>query len=224
MALLSELPVGLISYGPPYIRWSLSPSGIFSVSSFANLLKRQRFSGLSDFPLSVIWRRPIPTKITGFLWQVFHKNISTCDNLARRGFIGPNMCVMCRVDLESVSHLFFTCDYAYLAWSSLISKLAMFGPFSLDVQEVIREWQSRNCLSGFESFRNCVIHAVFWYLWGERNNRIFRDLKTSPTIVVSKIIFAVGRWLYSADKVSKGDRLLSLDVFVTSRFGLWMIV
>ncbi|CAN1779103.1 hypothetical protein LINPERHAP1_LOCUS14631 [Linum perenne] len=140
--------------------------------------------------------------MAGFLWQVYHRNISTFDNLTKRGFVGPNFCVLCRADLESVSHLFLGCRFSYSVWTTFSSKLAMVGPIDFDVHGFILGWQFRNCVGGLEIFRTCLLHAVFWYIWGERNSRIFRDEVSTIPILVWKIALAVGRWLRVAGKIS----------------------
>ncbi|CAN1195894.1 hypothetical protein LINPERHAP2_LOCUS43311, partial [Linum perenne] len=119
-------------------------------------------------PFSAVWRKLIPSKISGFIWQVFHKSISTFDNLAKRGFVGPSICVLCRADLESVSHLFLGCRFSCSIWSTFSSKLAMFGPTDSDVSGFIIGWQGRNCVSEFEIFSTGLMHAVFWYIWEKR--------------------------------------------------------
>ncbi|CAN1840916.1 hypothetical protein LINPERHAP1_LOCUS36276, partial [Linum perenne] len=163
-----------------------------------------------SFPRDLVWVSLVPTKVCGFHWLAFHRNISTFKNLARRGFIGPSICVLCRADLKSVSHLFRSCRYTLVVWDAFSSKLAIHGPFEQEVDDFIIGWQDRNCLSQFQPFRKCLIHAVFWYICGERNNRIFRGDEVSSHRLVSKIVFAVGRWLRAAGKISSDE------------FGAWL--
>ncbi|CAN1176262.1 hypothetical protein LINPERHAP2_LOCUS32445 [Linum perenne] len=109
-----------------------------------------------------MWRSFIPSKISGFLWKVYHRNIFTFDNLAKRGFLGPNLCVLCRAVIESVSHMFLDCRFSCLVWTTFGSKLAMVGPTNIDVRGFIMGWQGRNCVGEFEIFRTSLMHVVFW--------------------------------------------------------------
>ncbi|CAN1729136.1 hypothetical protein LINPERHAP1_LOCUS508, partial [Linum perenne] len=88
MAVLEGVAPGWISQGPPAPRWSFSTSGRFTVSSFSRILSQGADGGFDDFPTEVIWVGDVPTKVAGFLWQVFYKSISTFENLQKRGFIG----------------------------------------------------------------------------------------------------------------------------------------
>ena len=55
---------------------------------------------------SFIWNRALPRKIGCFTWLVFRNKIPTWDNLQKRGWTGPGICVLCNLDEEAISHLF----------------------------------------------------------------------------------------------------------------------
>ncbi|CAN1254586.1 LINE-1 reverse transcriptase homolog [Linum perenne] len=201
LQLLESIPLGWITEGPPIPQWPLKTSESFSVQSFYQLLCSQEYPGWCDFPESTIWKRGVPTKIAGLVWQVFHRRVSTMDNLHKRGLIGPNFCVMCRADLESVSHLFLSCTFASRVWTIFSFKLAIWGPFPSEVQVFIHSWQAGNLSRRLRPFEEVAIHAIFWFLWLERNDRIFRDIKRSPRQVLWKAILAMGRWLRAAGSI-----------------------
>ncbi|CAN1167553.1 Putative ribonuclease H protein At1g65750 [Linum perenne] len=187
--------MGRITQGPPFPCWDLNASGIFSVSSYYRALVHGGSPGWDNFPSALIWLSDVPTKVSGFAWQVFHGCISTFDNLQRRGFIGPNICVLCRAGLESVSHLFLFCPFSVQVWTTFSSKLSIWGPNPIDVRGLLIEWKSRNSFSSFRIYRDRWIHAFLWVIWIERNNRIFRESVRSATIVTWYVAFLIGRWL-----------------------------
>jgi hypothetical protein len=53
---------------------------------------------------------PIKNKIT--LWLALNNKLLTLDVGIKRGWIGPNMCSLCKNQEEFVSHLFISCVYA----------------------------------------------------------------------------------------------------------------
>ncbi|CAN1257407.1 hypothetical protein LINPERPRIM_LOCUS9588 [Linum perenne] len=75
-----------------------------------------------------------------------------------------------------------------------VSKLAIHGPESVKAHSVIEGWKSRNCVSSFKNFGKFLLHAFVWIVWGERNNRIFRDSALDVHKLGWQIAFAVGRW------------------------------
>ncbi|CAN1766060.1 hypothetical protein LINPERHAP1_LOCUS9816 [Linum perenne] len=158
---------------------------------------------MDGFPVREVWVAFVPTKITSFVWQVFYKSISTFENLQKRGFIGPSVCVLCRADLESVSHLLLSCSFSSWIWLTFSSKLAIWGPAHSDVSNFIREWQVRN--SRFQSFKVGLMHVLFWCIWGERNDRIFRDRVRTREQLVWKIAVTICRWLRVANIITRDE-------------------
>ncbi|CAN1748138.1 Putative ribonuclease H protein At1g65750 [Linum perenne] len=210
MNFLENIPEGWISHGPPSLSWTLASSGSFSVSSWFKHLIDVQFPGSNFFPFSTIWKKGVPSKICGFLWLLFHGNISTFDNLSKRGFIGPNLCVLCRADLESVSHLFFSCNFARTVWNVFSSKVSIHGPFHIVADLLVEGWQTRNCSREFEKFGKFFLHAFVWFMWGERNGRIFRDEDLDVHRLAWRIAFAMGRWARANGDATIDD------------FGIWM--
>ncbi|CAN0922224.1 hypothetical protein LINGRAHAP2_LOCUS32982 [Linum grandiflorum] len=86
LSLLRSLPIDLITAGPASLTWPFEASGAFTVSSMAKELIRRNFHGVADFPADVVWCHLVPSKIMGLLWQVWHGNVLTVDNLIRQGF------------------------------------------------------------------------------------------------------------------------------------------
>ncbi|CAN1344297.1 Putative ribonuclease H protein At1g65750 [Linum perenne] len=194
MEMLNNLPPILLTTGPPCVVWPLDKSGVFSVRSLARVLIHRKFPGMDLFPSHFIWARLVPTKVAGFIWQVAHERVSTIDNLIRRGMMIPNRCAMCGKDAESITHLFRECSFASQVWFRFSSRLSVFGPFPLSTQDWFWAWKGMNCSSTFSPCIKVLLHGVLWGLWGERNNRVFRDEESSPRAVIFRIAFMVGRW------------------------------
>ncbi|CAN1324723.1 Putative ribonuclease H protein At1g65750 [Linum perenne] len=192
--MLDALPSLSISVGPACLVWPLEGNGIFSVRSLARRSILQKYPGCSTFPVDMIWMAHVPTKVAGFVWQVVHKKVSTLDNLIRRGLIFPNRCVMCGADAETIAHLFWSCPFASQVWTCFSSRLSVFGPFPLEVKDWLWAWKGMNCSSSFRSCFRLLIHGFLWGLWGERNDRVFRDLGSTPKAVAFRIAVLVGRW------------------------------
>ncbi|CAN1729012.1 Putative ribonuclease H protein At1g65750 [Linum perenne] len=174
--------------------WPLEANGSFSVRSFARELIMQKFPGCSDFPAERIWLRHVPTKVAGFVWQLAHGRVSTMDNLIRRGMIIPNRCVLCGAAEEMIEHLFWTCPFTARVWVRFSSRLSLFGPFPLCIRDWLWAWKGLNCNSIFAPCVKVLLHGFWWALWGERNDRIFRDRVSSPKIVAWRIAYLIGRW------------------------------
>ncbi|CAN0881830.1 Putative ribonuclease H protein At1g65750 [Linum grandiflorum] len=198
MARLEDLPADHITSGPAALVWPLEKSGSFSVRSMRRALVDERFPGEAGFPFDSVWVNYAPPKTQVFCWLAFHKKFATVDNLQRRGLHLANRCVMCYSCSESVDHLLLQCDFSSSVWATVCSRLSIFGPLPFEVREFVSTWKDLNCLASFSDAMKVLMHATFWCLWIERNNRIFREQSKTVNQIAVKILISVGRWLSAA--------------------------
>ncbi|CAN1761417.1 hypothetical protein LINPERHAP1_LOCUS7899, partial [Linum perenne] len=172
---LYHIPDELFSEGPPCLVWPLQRSESFSMASLRRELLKNKFQGVEDFPDKEIWRSEIPSKVGCFCWKVLFKKIATIDNLQRRGFELVNRCVLCYSNLESVDHIFLHFNFAAKIWGEISSALSLHGPRPFDVKGLFAAWKGMNCDPTFGRVKGVTLHAFFWFIWKERNGRIFSD-------------------------------------------------
>ncbi|CAN0862946.1 Putative ribonuclease H protein At1g65750 [Linum grandiflorum] len=197
-ARLEALPVDLITAGPTSIIWPLERSQRFSVRSLRAASMAVKFPGVVNFPSVTIWSACAPSKVQCFCWLVFFKKIATIDNLQRRGMQLVNRCCLCGGDLETVDHLLLHCSFSSAVWARISSTLSLHGPGSSDCSGFIVAWKGMNCIHRFAVTKKVILHAYFWGLWGERNNRIFRDESRTSLQVFYRIMLNIGKWLAAA--------------------------
>ncbi|CAN0856966.1 Putative ribonuclease H protein At1g65750 [Linum grandiflorum] len=211
LELLSNLPEDAISSGPPRLSWQPDLRRGFSVKSFVSSLLLDRFPGNALFSMTAVWISTVPTKVCCFSWMACMNSIATIDNLKRRGFIVPNRCTLCYHAEESASHLLVHCAFADAVWVRFSQTVGGFGPRPRDIMPVFQEWNEGQGFSIFDNFRRVLHHAIIWFLWMERNNRIFRDESSSTTQLVWKIALNTARWLVAHRKVSSSEVSLWLN-------------
>ncbi|CAN1255260.1 hypothetical protein LINPERPRIM_LOCUS8923 [Linum perenne] len=202
--LLDSLPDAYISAGPASKVWPLECSGRFSVGSLRRALIEERYASLPDFPSRVIWQKRVPSKIQCFMWMVWHGRIASIDN-QRRGMVLTNWCVLCERDLESVDHLFVHCSFASTVWSELSSKLFLNGPRNDKVRDWIGAWKGMNCISRYAVASKIILHGFLWFIWLERNARIFTDTRKCEKHVAARAFWNFGRWLHAAGSFSSAE-------------------
>ncbi|CAN1243527.1 hypothetical protein LINPERPRIM_LOCUS5717 [Linum perenne] len=130
--------------------------------------------------------------------MVWHGKIASIDNLQKRGMIMTNWCALCQKDAESVDHLFSQCHFASEVWDRVSSKLSLFGPRNGNVKGLFSAWKGMNCTPSFPESSRVVIHGVVWYIWLERNERVFKDVRRSEFQVSQRVLCNIGRWLGAA--------------------------
>ncbi|CAN1304053.1 hypothetical protein LINPERPRIM_LOCUS26067 [Linum perenne] len=168
------------------------------------ILVDSKFKGFEEFPFDVVWKARVPSKVACLSWKIYFGKVANLDNLQCRGFTLANRCVLCGSNEESVQHLFLSCAFASEVWTLVSSKLSIHGPHPFSLAGFIQGWKEVNCSKSFIS-KKVILHAVLWYIWLERNNRIFRDVDCSPTSTTIKLWLAVGDWLRADGSFSPSD-------------------
>lgn len=57
-----------------------------------------------------------------FRVEMFHmvvlgkQNLDLGSNMIKKGFSGPRICVLCRSEMETISHLFLLCPFIKKVW------------------------------------------------------------------------------------------------------------
>ncbi|CAN0884339.1 LINE-1 retrotransposable element ORF2 protein [Linum grandiflorum] len=202
---LQTLPDGTVSSGPPRLTWKPDERCGFSVHSFVSALMLIKFPGSEVFPSTTIWISTIPTKVCCSSWMASLNAIATIDNLRKRGMMVPNRCSLCCMAEESVGHLLLHCPFSSKVWSFFAQTIGVHGPLPRDVLGLMKGWKEGLGTSCFAQFRKVLHQAVLWYLWLERNRRIFDDRTCSEIQTAWKIAFNISRWLQAHKVVSSTE-------------------
>ncbi|CAN0887259.1 hypothetical protein LINGRAHAP2_LOCUS15577 [Linum grandiflorum] len=141
------------------------------------------------------------------MWLAVLGRILTMDNLRRRGLIAPNRCTLCYKDGESIDHIFLACSFSRKVWSRFSAALSISGPVHHIFSEVVMGWKGMHCMMDFTSVMGVLLHAFCWFIWLERNDRVFREVVRTDAQVAHRISAAVGSWLVAAELFSKEQLL-----------------
>lgn len=72
---------------------------------------------------ALIWKLPSPLKSRISMWLDLENKLTTGDNGEKRGWFGPNTCVLCKQIIESVNHLFVSCSFSQEVWRLVVLNL-----------------------------------------------------------------------------------------------------
>ncbi|GKA66100.1 RNA-directed DNA polymerase, eukaryota, reverse transcriptase zinc-binding domain protein [Tanacetum coccineum] len=108
----------------------------FSVASVRQLIDSCLSVGN---PQATRWIQAIPIKVNVFLWRLFLNKLPSRVNLDKKGIdLDSLLCPVCNEDVETVNHLFFSCDMAKDLWSLL----ARWWGLDIPVCSTILDWES----------------------------------------------------------------------------------
>ncbi|XP_020097763.1 uncharacterized protein LOC109716638 [Ananas comosus] len=144
-----------------------------------------RSGGGKDPTSQSIWILKTPLKIKIFVWWLLRNRLLTKDRL--RTTTGPEeeTCVLCASAPESCDHLFG--NYVYVKY--LLFNVA--GPELLAEPQIkARELWIRLLSQGNVKKRSkglSTLSAIWWAIWTERNNTIFRSTPPNPLCSLDRI-------------------------------------
>jgi hypothetical protein len=109
-----------------------------------------------------------------FAWSVALGKILTLDNLRKRHVIVIDRFCLCKMNGESVDHLFLHWEVARALWNAIFSRFNLSWVMLLRVVDLFACWWTGGRLRSAVVWK-MVPPCIFWCLWSERNDRIFED-------------------------------------------------
>ncbi|GJT37282.1 hypothetical protein Tco_0937147 [Tanacetum coccineum] len=142
----------------------------------------------------VVWFNNCVPRFSLLLWTVIHGKLKTQD-LLRHWDVNTRLvssCSLCGDQPDSNNHLFFKCGYSTQVWDHM-KDLAALSNVVGGYKDVV------DFLSSYANRRSCksviaklVFSASVYYIWHERNARLFSNQKRS-SIQLTEIITSVIR-------------------------------
>ncbi|KAJ8748130.1 hypothetical protein K2173_012596 [Erythroxylum novogranatense] len=110
------------------------------------------------------------------------------DRLQFFGVLTSSTCVLCGTSVETHDHLFFQCRFSAAVWGSLSTKTHTSWPSTSWVP--LLQWACTH-LHRRKDYRHLisrlVLSATVYFLWYERNNRIFSRRHRSTRDIIGDI-------------------------------------
>jgi hypothetical protein len=200
--LLGRLQQVKLSMDPDVWWWNPDAEGSFSVKSTYSLLCKEFFeevvvNGSLKLVFEKIWSSPVPSKIIAFSWQLLHNRIPTRDNLVRCGVIrGDNSreCVLCFGSLESLTHLFLHCDFAFSIWVKIFTWLGVIVVMPATLSSLFELLSGLATTKKARKVNLLVWHTTIWLIWRARNEVIFNNSVKAVSDCVEEIKVLTWKW------------------------------
>ncbi|KAL4563958.1 hypothetical protein LXL04_028007 [Taraxacum kok-saghyz] len=179
--LQQELASVALTSGSDAWVWKADPGSGFSVKSARAMIDA---SILDVDDMATRWNRMVPAKMNVFAWRLMMNRLPTKVNLDRRGIdCGSIRCGVCDDDLETVNHLFFSCEMAVDLWT----KVVKWWDIDIPLCSTMREWATWmhgvRIRDGAKRCLEAVCLTTMWVIWMYRNKFLFDPVK--PRLVCS---------------------------------------
>ncbi|KAJ9536637.1 hypothetical protein OSB04_un000186 [Centaurea solstitialis] len=181
-----DLPV-IVNDVPDVHCWGTLGRGVCTVHNMYNSL-------IGDFDLvpwadSVWFKGHIP-KHSFCMWVACLRRLPTQDRMAAWKHDPPDLlCSLCGLVLDSHDHLFFECTFARQVWLQVLAKVN-----SIDFPcswEAILDAISNSGTAPSTLTHRLVLAASVYFVWCERNTRIFTADRNPIPVLVQRILSAV---------------------------------
>ncbi|XP_071715054.1 uncharacterized protein [Rutidosis leptorrhynchoides] len=130
-----------------------------------------------------VWFKGYDPKQAFILWLTILNRLNTQDRMMKCLPFQDLECDFCGSEADSINHLFFKCDFSLKVWKAMKNKLIYRG-LTDDLQGIIQGIAlypfKRNiwCI-----LNRLVVAACVYFVWQDRNNRIFRKEARSEDVL-----------------------------------------
>lgn len=164
--------------------WTGKGSGKFTTDSAWALLRQSRPSSPSH---CLPWLTGHIPRHSFILWMAMQCKLRTKDRL---WFVDEQkLCVLCGLEEETHAHLFFQCRYSTATWEAL-NHVSGIGWSNLPWNDLIN-WAATNFPSKHNHdhiIARISMATAVYFIWYERNNRLFNQAFKSAASLVDDII------------------------------------
>ena len=160
---------------------------------------------------SKLWKAFIPPRVSCTAWKLLHGQFPTQDQLQKKGTAVASRCEICKIDGESMIHVFISCSFAALLWKWLWST------FNINISTPstpMNVWKFVTSYKASPQIKNLLISGClicFHILWEVRNKAIFDDEKPIP----SRTMHHFKCWLKDVAKMVSGHKNNNMQDFTT---------
>jgi hypothetical protein len=163
--------------------WRRQSNGVFTIKSAWEFLReRQPVNNMHH----LLWFTGHIPRHSFILWLASLGRLRTMDRL--HGVVTTTTCILCGLHTETHDHLFFECSYTSLVWTSICRRANQHWPCKPWTQ--LLHWSATHYNQRNNSdhiIARLLLSATVYYLWYERNNRVFVNISQPHQTTVEAI-------------------------------------
>ncbi|XP_022015023.1 uncharacterized protein LOC110914540 [Helianthus annuus] len=136
----------------------------------------------------VVWFPQCIPRHVFLMWLIMRRKLLTQDKIlswdfSRRKNMNMMCCLLCYANHDSHNHLFFECKYSSEVWHKVRQKAGMgtVQPKWSDISNWLIEKSKPKSVVGFVA--RLVVAASAYFIWQERNSRLFKNQLLPPEIL-----------------------------------------
>ncbi|CAO2835995.1 unnamed protein product [Amaranthus hypochondriacus] len=193
------------------VAWHGSNRDCFPTKEILNKLYESCEPILAKSVAYLIWSIKVPPRVHLIIWMASLEKLKTGDVLVDRGLLDVNnaMCPFCGINVESNSHIIFTCSFSWSVWMMMLDWWGVSGVLHKCCAAFMLSWESLRPKWCKGKLWKLILGCVIWSLWFERNKLKFDHGVCEAKKLVDTIKIRVGVW---------ATELLGLEASQTTLF------
>jgi hypothetical protein len=155
------------------IAWKWTRTRQYSVVSAYDI---QILGAFPKFKASSIWKAKTKAKCRFFAWLTIWKKVPTADNLLKKNWPCGPMCPLCFCMPETNDHLLMECNFTEAVWDKVASDCHLHPTIIPFQKGDIKDWVSSISRAGSKAEQQeyaGIMLFFWWFIWKERDQRIF---------------------------------------------------
>ncbi|GKE62814.1 RNA-directed DNA polymerase, eukaryota, reverse transcriptase zinc-binding domain protein, partial [Tanacetum coccineum] len=166
--------------------WSPNTTKGFSVALARSLVDSHI---LEVSLIATRWNGCIHIKVNIFLWKLLLNKLPSRINLDRKGIDIPSiLCPNCQEDVETVNHIFFTCEMASTLWSMLANWWEVDIPLCANMEDWISWLETSHFSKKVRVILDGVGGVLLWHIWNYRNGLVFSNPPPKKSFLWDKVV------------------------------------
>nr|GEX43738.1 hypothetical protein [Tanacetum cinerariifolium] len=137
--------------------------------------------------VKIVWCSQCIPMHAFMVWLAIHGRLRTQDLMVKWEKYGDMRCVFCKNVLDSHDHLFFECEFSKKVWDCL--KCMVIMDDAPDCWSEIKEFMMNRPInkSIWSILQRLLLGASIYFIWHERNGRMFQDKARSVETLICLI-------------------------------------
>lgn len=147
-----------------------------------------------------LWKIAIPSKLQFFGWLAWQGRVKTTAFLHRIGMLpadASTLCVFCRSEVESVSHVLLHCPLVWKVWAAMLSWWDVCWATLSSIVALLQWWSGIRFKKKVLYIWKIVPLVVLWSIWKFQNEIVFNNGQANFSDLVEVVKLRVVFWAKS---------------------------
>ena len=131
-------------------------------------------------------------KFAFIAWMAILNRLPTMDRLQTWGMDVAGTCVLCKQAMENRNHLFFGCSFSRKIWKGVLQLCGLRREVCDWEEELTWAYQKFKGASLLSTILRSAWSACVYFLWKERNCRLYRSKEETNMQILEKIKLQIG--------------------------------